>query len=406
MRSAANERKEPIMPLADQLRTIERDRDAVLDQMDGIISAAEHESRGFTEAEAEAIARLKAEASSLSARHKTVKDALDAQKFRAAKAVLDGAGGISSGGADFDLREALIRSGLYEAIHRSGNLTGRSTIRINAKTLLTGSAAPGLAPRNSDLGAVQAQFGSAPLLGSLAFIVPVSGGIVIYSRVTIGAGGAAKQAPEGTAKARITLVGDPKSAPVATYAAWEKISTQALGDVDQVVAVVESMLRGAVLDNISADIYAVATAAGNSTPFVPVAGDVAQDSIIKAAAAIAATGAARVTVGVNPVDFASMATAKAQGGGSYLGVSPMMAMPAIVQSAAIPPGKLLASASDGTGLCFALRWDLDFQIGLDADDFTKNLRTALAEARGLPFVRAPIRVMTGDLTTVAGAARR
>src|SRR5258705_13758892 len=107
---------------------------------------------------------------------------------------------------------------------------------------------------------------------------------------------------------------------------------------------------------------------GNSTPFVPTAGDVAQDSIIKAAAAIAATGAPRVAVGVNPADFAAMATAKAQGGGSYLGVSPLMAMPAIIQSAAIPAGKLLASASDGSGLCFALRADPEIQIGLDADD--------------------------------------
>ena len=64
--------------------------------------------------------------------------------------------------------------------------------------------------------------------------------------------------------------------------------------------------------------------------------------------------------------------------------------------------QLLASASDGSGLCFALRDDLDVAIGLDADDFTKNLRTALAEARGLPFVRPPVRVLAGDLT--AGAA--
>jgi hypothetical protein len=43
---------------------------------------------------------------------------------------------------------------------------------------------------------------------------------------------------------------------------------------------------------------------------------------------------------------------------------------------------------------------------LDADDFTKNLRTVLAEARGLPFVRTPARVLAGDLAAVAGRAAK
>jgi hypothetical protein len=178
---------------------------------------------------------------------------------------------------------------------------------------------------------------------------------------------------------------------------------QALADVAQLLAVVEAMLSGSVQDLISSDVYGVATAPGNHTAFAPAAGDFPQDSVFKAAAAIAAMGASRVAVGVNPLDFAAMATQKAQGGGNYLGVSPLIAIPVIVQSSAIPQGKLLASAADGTGLCFALRADLDVQVGLDADDFTRNLRTVLAEARGLPFVRAPVRVLAGDLTAVAGS---
>jgi hypothetical protein len=76
----------------------------------------------------------------------------------------------------------------------------------------------------------------------------------------------------------------------------------------------------------------------------------------------------------------------------------------IIQSAAVPAGRLLASA-DGSGLCFALRSDLDLVVGLDADDFTRKLRTALAEAGGLPFVRVPVRVLAGDLKAAAGAVR-
>jgi hypothetical protein len=398
------------MPLAEQLRSIERDRDALLDRMELIISAAEREQRGFSDEEARSCDELKRQVQTLNERHKTISGALEVQKLRAMQQepqcpadIL--AGEIFEPPRDVTLRAALRFSGFFGAIQRSGNLTGRGTLRINAKTLLTGTAAPGVVPKHADLGATQAQFGSTPLLGSLAFVVPVNGGIVTYSRIKIGSGAAAKQVPEGSAKAHVVLAGEPILSPIATYAAWEKVSTQSLSDVEQLLAVVEAMLSGAVLDLISADIYLVALAPGNSTPFVPAAGDVAQDSIIKAAAAIAATGASRVTVGVNPMDFASMATAKAQGGGGYLGVSPMMAMPAIIQSAAIPAGKLLASASDGTGLCFALRSDLDVAIGVDADDFTKNLRTALAEGRGLPFVRVPARVMTGDLTAGTGVAR-
>ena len=394
------------MPLADQLRNLEKDRDALLDSIEALVVKAETEERGFTDEETKKHRGLKLQLEAIGGRHEAVWNALELQKQRAVRQggthPMDGLLGLSEHAS---VRDALVRSGLYGAIQRSGNLTGRGTLHIDARTLLTGTTAPGLVPKHDDLGAVQAQFGSVPLLGTVAFAVPINGGIITYSRIKISSGAAAKQSPEGAAKPRVVLAGDPIASPIATYAAFEKISTQALSDVGQVLAVIEAMLRGAVLDSISGDIYDLATTVGNSTPFVPTAGDVAQDSIIKAAAAIAATGAPRVAVAVNPSDFADMATAKAQGGGNYLGVSPMMAMPALVQSAAIPAGKLLASASDGSGLCFALRSELDVAIGLDADDFTRNLRTALAEARGLPFVRAPARVLAGDLTAGAGVTR-
>src|SRR5882672_1085586 len=399
------------MPLADQLRSVERERDALLDRIEQLVLTCENEDRGFADAEAQLYKKLKSDVDSLVHRQEALSGALEMQKRRFANHL--GTNSLEHLRSDsiaatqeISLREALLRSGLVEAIQRSGNMSGRATLLIGAKTLLTGTVAPGVVPRHTDLGAAQAQFGSVPLLGTLAFPVPVDGGIVSYSRITIGSGAAAKQAPEGSQKAHVVLAGEPVSAPIATYAAWEKVSTQSLADVAQLLVVVEAMLGGSVLDSISTDIYAVAIAAGNSMPFVPAAGDVAQDSIIKAAATIAATGASRVAVGVNPADFAAMAIAKAVGGGAYLGVSPLMAMPAIIQSAAIPAGKLLASASDGSGLCFALRADLQVAIGLDADDFTKNLRTALAEARGLPFVRAPARVLAGDLTAAAGLTKR
>src|SRR5262245_33449857 len=214
------------MSLSEQLRSIEREHDGVLDQMETMVSRAEAAGRDLTDTEQEDFTELKRKVARLdhdyeiaSARYRAAaaravpvsREPLEVHTEDDSPAPGQRYGFVAASVGGSRLREALERSGLFGAIQRSGNLTGRGTLRINAKTLLTGTAAPGLLPRHGDLGAVQAQFGSAPLLGTLAYPVPVDGGIVTYSRVTIASGAAAKQSPEGSAKAHVVLQGDPKS---------------------------------------------------------------------------------------------------------------------------------------------------------------------------------------------------
>lgn len=70
------------MPLADQLRNIEKDRDALLDRLEALVSGAETDSREFSEEEKAQHAELKAQVDSIVARHKVLAEALEYQKQR------------------------------------------------------------------------------------------------------------------------------------------------------------------------------------------------------------------------------------------------------------------------------------------------------------------------------------
>ena len=389
------------MKVSEQLNRLRDDRAKAVTVMETIYTTAERADRIFTGEEQKQFDGAKAALANIDTEIENAETIMREQIRKATPiTAVPGSGGLLIAQPGAGLRELIRSSGLLESLKRSGErMTGGAVV----KALIGGAGgAPALAWNVSNLASAPASFGSAPLAGSLAFIVTVDGGTVLFNRVKIGSGTAAKQAPEGSAKAHVVLTGEPQSLPVATYAAWEKVSTQALVDVEQLIGTVESILRGAVNDAISADVYAVANTAGNHTVFAPVAGEVGQDAVLRAAAAIAATGATSVAVALNPADLVALATLKATTSGVYLGAP--VAMPPIVQSAAVPVGQLLASATDGSGLCFGLRADVAVSVGLDGVDFTSNLRTVLCEARGIPFVRAPARVLVGPLTAGAGAA--
>ena len=72
------------MPLADQLRNLEKDRDALLDSIEQLVATAENEERGFTAEETAKHAELKTNLDGIVLRHKTVGDAVELQKMRAA----------------------------------------------------------------------------------------------------------------------------------------------------------------------------------------------------------------------------------------------------------------------------------------------------------------------------------
>ncbi len=103
-----------------------------------------------------------------------------------------------------------------------------------------------------------------------------------------------------------------------------------------------------------------------------------------------------ITALLSPTDYATMMLAKASTAGSWMGLPQGIEMPRIVQSSGMPAGKVLVTAGTD-GAFVALRQQIETQIGLDGDDFTKNLRTVLVEGRFAFGVRNAGLCYAGDL---------
>ncbi len=236
---------------------------------------------------------------------------------------------------------------------------------------------------------------------------------MLYNRLqfnpnTIGA--AAAVVPQGQAKPHSTVDAVPQTANVDTIATWERVSTQLLADAAQTVTLLESMLAAAVLDKADAYAYATITAAGNFTPFAPLAGDNVLDSAAQAAALLGSDGAQKIVVAVNPTDYVGAGTAKATTSGVYIGSPPALQGVTLIQSGTVAAGSLLGfDASSGAGPTWADREQVSVLIGLDGNDWTTNCRTLLAELRGVAVVRDPRRVVfgpaVGAITRTAPPAR-
>src|SRR5215510_16357340 len=74
------------MPLQEQIRLIEKDRDTLLDRIEQMVGAAENEEREFTDEEKKGYDDAKAQVDKLVVRLKTLTEALDYQKLRAREA--------------------------------------------------------------------------------------------------------------------------------------------------------------------------------------------------------------------------------------------------------------------------------------------------------------------------------
>jgi hypothetical protein len=180
---------------------------------------------------------------------------------------------------------------------------------------------------------------------------------------------------------------------LATFAAWEKVSLQALEDQAGLAQAVESLLTGAVLRSADADAWTAFLA--GSTAVVPDATDPVA-TILRTAAKIASAGGTGIRAVLSPNDYVTMLLQKASTSGNWLGLPPGVEMPAIVQSSGVPAGKLLMTAGTD-GAFVALRQSVNAVIGLADDDLIRNLRTVLVEGRMVADVRNPQLAYVGDL---------
>jgi hypothetical protein len=265
---------------------------------------------------------------------------------------------------------------------------------VVCKTLLQGGSA-GQMGRTTAEGGVAAvgMYGAVPLVLGVQ-VIPVLAGIYHWNRVEAVSAPAtgAKQPAEGAAKAQVALKSTPVASTLETWAAWEKVSVQALNDQMGLAQAVEGLLTGAVFR--AADAAAWTAFVAGATAVAPGVDGVS--TIVRTAAAIAAAGGGGIRALLSPLDYADMLLTKADTSGNWLGLPPGIAMPQIVQSSGVPSGKVLVTAGTD-GAFVAVRQQIEALIGLDADDFTKNLRTVLVEARMVANVRNAELCYAGDL---------
>lgn len=281
---------------------------------------------------------------------------------------------------------------LYRALMGSQD---RTTGTIVLRTLLQGVAAGNLG-RTTDNGGLTpvGLYGATPLVLA-AQVVPTGGGIYYWQRieaVTPPATGAV-QATEGADKTQVELKSVPMSSTLATFAAFEKVSVQALSDQVGLLQAVDSLLTGAVLR--AADAAAWTAFAAGSTAIVPDADD-GIVTILKAAAKIATAGGTGIRCILSPDDWTTLVLQKASGAGTWMGLPPGVTLPAIVLSSGVPAGKVIVTAGQD-GAFTAVRQSVEASIGLDGNDYTKNLRTVLCEGRMVSAVRNAEFTHAGDL---------
>ena len=95
---------------------------------------------------------------------------------------------------------------------------------------------------------------------------------------------------------------------------------------------------------------------------------------------------------MRPADWLAITTAKATGSGEYLSGAYLAPLPEllrgmkVVLSPTVTAGKVLVV--DSSQIELLVVEDLNVEIGTDADDFTKNVRTILGELRVVPTFRA------------------
>lgn len=218
-----------------------------------------------------------------------------------------------------------------------------------------------------------------------------------YSRYLALEGAAAKQSAEGAAKAAVRPTFSLITETAATIAGYTKLSKQALNDSAALMGAVDVTLRRSIATALdafltggtwggAAGLLAHATAA-TSTVYANLA-----DAVSEGVATMQTAGFSPSAVVMTPADWLAIITATASGSGEYLSGAYLAALPEnlrglrVVLSPTITAGKALIV--DGSLIELLVVEDMTVEIGTDADDFTKNLRTVLGELRVIPTFNA------------------
>jgi hypothetical protein len=277
---------------------------------------------------------------------------------------------------------------VMQALSSSGNLTAKSVVPMNRKSILLQGVSSGhLYPTHESLGVVAQSSGLS--LSSQLHTFAITGSNVSYSRISSTDSGA-MQGGEGNLKKELSINAEPVLAESNTFAGWSKISTQALSDQQNIELALSQVMSNCIYKALDAHAFDVASKQGT----VGTAGPTPLITALSAVGAINGYGKQGV-VFVNPSDYLAMTLATTTNG-EFIEIPEAFAG-SIKMASGIPTGSYLATTLDGEGLDLAIRENLNIDVGVTGDDFVKNLRVLLAEIRGLAIVRDPSLVITGTL---------
>lgn len=277
-----------------------------------------------------------------------------------------------------------------DGLASSGNLTVKATVPMAKSILLQGSTAGFIAPTHQNLG-ITAANDSASLASQLPSF-GIEGSVIHFTRLSID-DVAGEQGLEGNLKKELNAVATPVEAESRTWAGWLKISTQALSDQRNIEAAINTVMTETVLRALSSHSVAVATAEGT-------AGTSGASPLISAltAAAMIESRGYKANVFVNPIDYIGMVLSQ-DSNGQFVQF-PQAFTAALRPASGVTAGTYLATAANGDGVSLAMKEGINLDIGCVNDDFTRNVRTLLIEARGLAIVKNPSLVITGSLASV------
>lgn len=220
---------------------------------------------------------------------------------------------------------------------------------------------------------------------------------VEYSRYLANEGAAGKQSAEGAAKAAVRPTFSLIVEPAATIAGYTKISKQALNDSAELQNAIDITLRRSIATALDAYLTGgtwggAAGLLAHATAYTSLLYTGLADAASEGMAAMQTAGFNPDVVAISPADWLGIVVAKASGSGEYLSGSYLSAMPESLRglrrvlSPTVTAGKVMLLDSSQVELLIVE--DMTIEIGTDADDFTKNIRTVLAEMRVIPTFRA------------------
>lgn len=231
-----------------------------------------------------------------------------------------------------------------------------------------------------------------------------------YNRISFaGSAMAGYQEGEGTEKTEAELASAWNEAPVQTIAVHTTLSKQVLDDEPQLAQAVENLLRYGLANKVDAElmngdgaqfhIEGLLTQATAATATATAAAD----RIGQVSSAMQATGYSPSVVFVNPADWFTISSERAEGDGHYVAggwnapASPNIYGLRVVPSAVVPIGEALVM--DPAVAMVAVRQQPTVEMTREHNgNFTKNLVTILAETRLGLVVTDPAGLRSVSLT--------